>query len=929
MLRDISNARPSRPGAEFNKKPRSSTAGFQRKSADSTSRAPSLPLVPSSIASTAVSTAAARAPRLSLQEQEEIQNMKRKICDLAKFPELFEVVLGAGVEDRRRRDDLVLFGPSNQKPPALLKNAQMYLKQELSRLSDGYRKQRELGEDFLRDLVALQHQYGEQFDTTLGQICTRRIEKSEAEHQLQELVARYQQETKEMAEAKGQLGREEEQVLRQTELAKDALLRVQAQVDQLALLAQEMHSQIKLQEEQAVGNGEEAQKLQSELFLAQQELDEEENRQKKLSLPGSDWEQRQIQLDIIASEAAVQRARNQVETAKQECAAARNETTKQDSQLDALKERAVEAENQLTSKDGNLNATLDVLMKTNEFNEKRIDKQTEEVLALQAKLSGMNADTQQVRDRLVQSRCTEDMLRDRHDALLLRIENELKRGCNEFELQTTTAMQDIKRYEHETSVGTTTIGRLKDEAERAMNALAVEANKRQELQLALQANVEVVCGMETELVEAREELESASGSSSKLDLLLGKAKMEESRKRRQGDCLESKEKVEWLKREVQEAKLALLAADAGVRVLWNELQTLKGNIRVIARVRPESSPVMNNMSRLVTTADSVAIELRGDQQRRPGAGAADVHSFHFNRVFSTDSTQLEVFEEVSEFVQSALDGYHVCLFSYGQTGSGKTWTMTGDLTSTRHRGIIPRSVDHILLHIAAMRERGWAFQVECSFVEIYNEKIRDLLNTKPGAGSGSGPDLEIQDVNGDIAVKGMRKQPIRDADELQTLLNNANRVRSVAATNKNAQSSRSHSIFTIHLVGMHSKSGEKILGSLGLCDLAGSERLKSSMVTGDRLKETQAINKSLSALSTVFGSLGRKDKHVSYRASTLTHILKPCLSGEGKTLMIVNLSSDHADAQESLCSLKFAQEVNKTELGKAKKNVQAAPQRRM
>lgn len=846
--------------------------------------------------------------------------MKRKICDLAKFPELFEAVLGASAEDRRRRDDLVLLGPANQKPPALLKNAQMYLKQELSRLSDGYRKQRELGEDFFRDLVALQHQYGEQFDTTLGQVCTRRIEKSEAEHQLQELVARYQQEAKEMAEAKGQLGREEEHVLRQTELAKDALLRVQAQVDQLALLAQEMHSQIKLQEEQAVGNGEEAQKLQAELFLAQQELDEEENRQKKLSLPGSDWEQRQIQLDIIASEAAVQRARNQVETAKHECAAARSEASKQDSQLDALKERAVEAESQLTSKDGSLNATLDVLMKTNEFNEKRIDKQAEEVLALQAKLSGMNADTQQVRDRLVQSRCTEDMLRDRHDALLLRIENELKRGCNDLELQTSTAMQDIRRCEHDTSVGTTTIGRLKDEAERAMNALAVEANKRQELQLALQANVEVVCGMETELLEAREELELASGSSSKLDLLLGKAKMEESRKRRQGDCLESKEKVEWLKREVQEAKLALLAADAGVRLLWNEVQTLKGNIRVIARVRPESTPVLTNMSRLVTGSDSVAIELRGDQQRRPGAGTADVHSFHFNRVFSTDSTQLEVFEEVSEFVQSALDGYHVCLFSYGQTGSGKTWTMTGDLGSTRHRGIIPRSVDHILLHIAAMRERGWAFQVECSFVEIYNEKIRDLLNAK------AGQELEIQDVNGDIAVKGMRKQPIRDADELQTLLTNANRVRSVAATNKNAQSSRSHSIFTIHLVGTHSKSGEKILGSLGLCDLAGSERLKSSMVTGERLKETQAINKSLSALSTVFGSLGRKDKHVSYRASTLTHILKPCLSGEGKTLMIVNLSSDHADAQESLCSLKFAQEVNKTELGKAKKNVQAAPQ---
>ena len=148
----------------------------------------------------------------------------------------------------------------------------------------------------------------------------------------------------------------------------------------------------------------------------------------------------------------------------------------------------------------------------------------------------------------------------------------------------------------------------------------------------------------------------------------------------------------------------------------------------------------------------------------------------------------------------------------------------------------------------------------------------------------------------------------------------------MASTDKNSESSRSHSVFTMHLVGRNTRGKtSELVGSLSLCDLAGSERLKTSNAQDDRLKETQAINTSLSALSMVFTSLSNKAAHVPFRNSALTHLLSPCLSGDGKTLMIVNLSSDHRDASETLCSLRFAQTVNKTEVGRAKKNVRDVP----
>jgi len=144
---------------------------------------------------------------------------------------------------------------------------------------------------------------------------------------------------------------------------------------------------------------------------------------------------------------------------------------------------------------------------------------------------------------------------------------------------------------------------------------------------------------------------------------------------------------------------------------------------------------------------------------------------------------------------------------------------------------------------------------------------------------------------------------------------------SVSATEMNQQSSRSHCAFILHITGTNTKRNKKVEGCLNLVDLAGSERLKRSGATGAAAKETAAINKSLSALVDVFDAISKKRSHVPFRNSKLTYLMQSCLSGHGKTMMIVNVSPTTASGGETLCSLRFAKQVNQTELGRAKKHV--------
>ena len=303
------------------------------------------------------------------------------------------------------------------------------------------------------------------------------------------------------------------------------------------------------------------------------------------------------------------------------------------------------------------------------------------------------------------------------------------------------------------------------------------------------------------------------------------------------------------------------------RKLHNQVQELKGNIRVFCRVRPslESDPV-DASARIAypdDETDSKEVEVMGAEEKSSlGTITTKKHPFTFDRVFGPLSSNQDVFGEISQLVQSALDGYNVCIFCYGQTGSGKTYTMSAS------DGMIPLAVNQIYATAKSLEEKGWQYKMEGSFIEVYNEELNDLL------GKANDMDKKKHEIKHDMAkgkttITNITTVELDAPSKVDDILQRASNNRSVASTKANERSSRSHSVFILKLIGENSITGEKSEGTLNLVDLAGSERLNHSGAVGDRLKETQNINKSLSCLGDVIGALGqgKEGGHVPYRNS--------------------------------------------------------------
>jgi len=367
---------------------------------------------------------------------------------------------------------------------------------------------------------------------------------------------------------------------------------------------------------------------------------------------------------------------------------------------------------------------------------------------------------------------------------------------------------------------------------------------------------------------------------------------------------------------LQEVKNALAAREEELhqamitrRHLHNAIQELKGNIRVFCRIRPPSA------DERAFDASNLSIDRKGEFAGRrleiAPPEAPKSYDFTFDRVFAANGDQKEVFDEVSLLVQSALDGYKVCIFTYGQTGSGKTYTMLGGAGDAR--GLIPRSMEQIFSSQASLESKGMKVSITATLLEIYNEDIRDLLSDAPDAKK----EYKIKhDDEGNTRVTNLCQVEVFSAGEVEALMRQANAARAVAKTNMNDRSSRSHMVMRLCLDGVN-EAGEPIHGALNLVDLAGSERLSRTGATGDRLKEAQAINKSLSSLGDVILALANKEKHVPFRNSKLTYLLKNSLGGDCKTLMLVNVSPSLESAQETICSLRFASKVNACALRRA------------
>ncbi|XP_078615486.1 osmotic avoidance abnormal protein 3-like isoform X3 [Branchiostoma floridae x Branchiostoma japonicum] len=323
-------------------------------------------------------------------------------------------------------------------------------------------------------------------------------------------------------------------------------------------------------------------------------------------------------------------------------------------------------------------------------------------------------------------------------------------------------------------------------------------------------------------------------------------------------------------------------------------------VKVIVRCRPLNEREKNLNCGVVIKMDG-GIQcgiIKPDRQDEPPK------LFTFDGSYDMVSTTEKIYDDVAyPLVESVVEGYNGTVFAYGQTGCGKSFTMQGIEEPPTQRGIIPRAFEHIFESIAVAEDTKYL--VHASYLEIYNEEIRDLL------GKDHKQKLELKEhPDRGVYVKELSKHSVHNVPECERIMEMGWKNRSVGATLMNADSSRSHSIFTIFLeMCSTDKEGETHLraGKLNLVDLAGSERQAKTGATGDRLKEATKINLSLSALGNVISALvDGKSKHIPYRDSKLTRLLQDSLGGNTKTLMIACLSPADNNYDETLSTLRYA-----------------------
>ncbi|KAM1038776.1 hypothetical protein ACFX2C_033424 [Malus domestica] len=316
--------------------------------------------------------------------------------------------------------------------------------------------------------------------------------------------------------------------------------------------------------------------------------------------------------------------------------------------------------------------------------------------------------------------------------------------------------------------------------------------------------------------------------------------------------------------------------------LYNEMIELKGNIRVFCRCRPLNQTEISSGSGSV-----VEFESSLDNELQVICSDSSKKQFKFDHVFRPEDNQEAVFAQTKPIVTSVLDGYNVCIFAYGQTGTGKTFTMEG---TPENRGVNYRTLEE-LFRISKDRGGFMRYELCVSMLEVYNEKIRDLLvdNTNQPTKK-----LEIkQCADGTLDVPGLVQERVYGFEEMWELLKSGSQARSVGSTSANEQSSRSHCLLRVTVKGENLINGQKTRSQLWLVDLAGSERMGRIDVEGERLKESQN--------------------------SKLTHMLQSSLGGDCKTLMFVQISPSASDLGETLCSLNFASRVRGIESGPARK----------
>ncbi|TMW56599.1 hypothetical protein Poli38472_006609 [Pythium oligandrum] len=319
-------------------------------------------------------------------------------------------------------------------------------------------------------------------------------------------------------------------------------------------------------------------------------------------------------------------------------------------------------------------------------------------------------------------------------------------------------------------------------------------------------------------------------------------------------------------------------------------------VRVCARFRPQNKlEIKQQAVECVRVDDGTTVRIG------TGSNHDAHHTFTFDQVFGTSSTQAEVYGATAKpLVEAALQGYNCTCFVYGQTGTGKTFSMEGVPGDAEYAGIIPRVMNDIFDGIENMQAE-LEFIVRVSYIEIYLEKIRDLLEPSQN-------NLNVRESKErGVWIAGATEVCCASSEEMMAVmrLGGANRV--ISSTRMNNDSSRSHSVFIITIEQRNVSTGSTKSGKLFLVDLAGSEKVGKTHAKGQTLKEAQHINKSLSALGGVMNALtsGQPNVHVPYRDSKLTRLLQDSLGGNSETTLLVCGSCSSYNAEETLSTLRF------------------------
>ena len=335
------------------------------------------------------------------------------------------------------------------------------------------------------------------------------------------------------------------------------------------------------------------------------------------------------------------------------------------------------------------------------------------------------------------------------------------------------------------------------------------------------------------------------------------------------------------------------------RKIHNRYMYLRGNLRVMCRVRPflpnEKINKKSQMETILINNDSISIF----QDNKPEK------NFEYDYIFDTKSTQQDVYEEVTLLIQSMVQGNNICIIAYGQTCTGKTYSIQGP--DSKNPGIAPRAAKELFLILNNFSKSNLfeSIRLSLTIIEIYNEQIYNLLEE-------STPSLNMyEDTSGNLVIPDLNPISVSSFDEAMKLFKLAAKFRHTSNTEYNDRSSRSHCIFSFQLK-LTGKNGKIIRSTLHIIDLAGSERISKSHIKDEKLKkEAICINLSLHSLSTVLNSIALKANHIPYRDSKLTHFLKDSLNENYNILLLLHVSPHIKDLPETISTLQFGERIVK------------------